>query len=133
MTDVESGVTWLLEEGVFDSNHNALADAVRAAGHRVVFVNDERGMPAVQGPAIFHGSLENAARIASAEPWLRPGAFCDVAAFACSTWYPRAARWLLNDAWRATIAASAAASAPASRGPRSRSPSGRLWIGPGVS
>lgn len=105
MTAVDSPVTWLLEDGVFDANHDALAEAVRAAGHRVVRVSDERGTPPVEGPAIFHGSLENAARIASVEPWLRPGAFCDVAAFACSAWYPRAAKWLLNDEWSLTTVA----------------------------
>lgn len=113
MTAAESPVTWLLEDGVFEANHDALAAAVRDTGHRVVRVDDERGVPTVEGPAIFHGSLGTAARIASGKPRLSPGAFCDVGAFACSAWYPRAARWLLNDVWRLSSVAALVADAAA--------------------
>jgi hypothetical protein len=99
---------WLLEAGVFGSGFD-LAEAARGAGHRVTRWDDAWGGPGgwvgptPSEPVVFHGSLANAARIAQERPW-RPGSWCDVAAFRCSTWYPRAARWLLNEDWRASSA-----------------------------
>jgi hypothetical protein len=59
---------------------------------------------------LFHGSLQNAARISSERGW-RPGAYCDAAAFHCSRWYPEAAAWLLNKHWRVLPAAALVADA----------------------
>ena len=43
--------------------------------------------------------MGNAARVRDGLGW-RPGAFCDVKAFTCSTWYPGAAEWLVHREWR---------------------------------
>lgn len=104
---------WVIERGVFASGFD-LGDAARAAGHAVSTWDDAwwtDGLPAWSGPTLFHGSLGNAARIAREAPW-RPGAFCDAAALACSAWYPRAGRWLLNEAWQVLPASRLVADPP---------------------
>ncbi len=98
---------WILEEAVFASGFS-LADAARAAGHRVTSWDDawwsNQGWPRrVDSPTVFHGSLGNAARIRREVGW-HPGAFCDVDAFRCAAWYPTAAAWLLHQSWTLTSA-----------------------------
>jgi hypothetical protein len=96
-------VTWVLEREVFPMSHAPLEEAVTTAGQRVVLWDDEwwstQHWPLLTGvPVVFHGSLANAEKIRNKLPW-RPGAYCDVDAFRCSSWYPRAAEWLLHRAW----------------------------------
>jgi hypothetical protein len=100
----ERQVTWVLESSAFPGGHATLTPALAAAGHRVVQWNDEWWMngkwPRLADQAVvFQGSLGNAARVRSGLPW-RPGAFCNVPAFACSTWYPQAEEWLVHRQWR---------------------------------
>jgi len=101
---MKNATVWVLEPDVFPSNHDAFVRAVHEAGHEVVLWQDDWGLtgswPRLDSrTVVFHGSLENAARIAAELPW-RPGAYCDVAAFQCSTWYPQAQRWLLHRHWQ---------------------------------
>jgi len=98
-------VTWVLESAAFPDRHAALIAALDRAGHPIVQWDDDwwasgRWPRLGDGPVVFHGSLENAARIRAGLPW-RPGVFCDVGAFTCSTWYPRASAWLVHRQWRA--------------------------------
>lgn len=99
---------WLVEHGVFGSGFDVTA-AARRAGHRITPWQDEwwgtEGWPRLgDEPVLFHGSLENAARIHRAKlPW-RPGAFCNADAFRCSAWYERARPWLLNADWEIVAA-----------------------------
>lgn len=105
---------WVLEQGVFGSGCD-LGPAARAAGHPVSRWDDawwDEGAPRHAGPVLFHGSLENADRVRRDLGW-RPGAFCDAAAFACTAWYPRAGRWLLNADWRCVPAQALVAAPPA--------------------
>jgi ATP-grasp domain-containing protein len=100
--------SWVIEKNVYHDNDSRLADAARSAGHTVVVWNDDwwltSGWPDLSsGPAVFHGSLENAARIARELSW-KPGAYCDVDAFECTSWYQAASQWLINDKWIAVEA-----------------------------
>jgi hypothetical protein len=94
-------MTWVLEREVFP-NGDVIRDAAADAGHRVVdwsddwWVNSE--WPSLDGTALFHGSLGNAARIGGAIPW-KPGAYCQTKLFHCSAWYGAAAKWLLHERW----------------------------------
>lgn len=98
-----ASVTWVLEAGVFPDSHDAMAAAVRGLGH-VLRVWDEdwaredRWPRWDDRPVVFQGSLGVADLVARRLPW-RPGSFCDTAAFCCSSWYPRARRWLLQQDW----------------------------------
>src|SRR4051794_11256383 len=99
MTD--AGMTWVLERDVF-AQGDCIRDAAAQAGHRVIDWSDawwgNSGWPRLDGPVLFHGCLANAARIAGTLPW-KPGAYCDTAQYMCSSWYPRAAKWLLHERW----------------------------------
>lgn len=101
MTGGSASLTWVLEAGVFPSG-DCLATGARDAGHGVLSWEDEwwthGNWPRITGPAVFHGSLGNADRIARELTW-RPGAFCNTAAFHCSAWYEGARSFLLNDRW----------------------------------
>ena len=98
---LDARMTWVLERDVF-ANGDCIRDAASEAGDRVVEWSDEwwasSGWPQLDGPVLFHGSLGNAARIPRVVPW-KPGAYCDTARFYCSTWYPAAAKWLLQQRW----------------------------------
>lgn len=99
-----AAITWVIEPEVFDHADASLRAAARSSGHDLVLWNDEwwstRRWPALRDRfAIFHGSLDNARRVRAECGWT-PGAFCDVDAFNCSAWYPRAREWLLNRDWR---------------------------------
>jgi hypothetical protein len=96
--------TWLLESPAFPNRHATILPALAAAGHAVIQWDDawwtSGDFPRLaETTVVFHGSLGNAARIHADLPW-RPGAFCDVAAFHCSAWYPRAREWLVHREWR---------------------------------
>ena len=105
--------TWVLEAEVFPGTHAAMRGAVEAIGSRVVVWDDawwrNGGLPGLDGVVLFHGSLGNADRVARELPW-RPGAHCKTEEFRCSAWYPRAERWLLHEAWRATTVGALVAS-----------------------
>jgi hypothetical protein len=96
-----TSLTWLLEPDAFP-NGDCLGLAAHNAGHRIVNWSDEwwtnARWPVVEGPVLFHGSLENADRIARERPWI-PGAYCHTENFRCSTWYRTAAKWLLHERW----------------------------------
>jgi hypothetical protein len=96
-------INWILEREVFNDNHDRLAEAAIKAGHKVTSWDDfwwENGnWPSLENePAIFHGSLGNANRIASDLSW-RPGVFCNTSAFECRAWYESAKSWLLHEKW----------------------------------
>jgi hypothetical protein len=97
-------LAWVLEPEVFsDESFRRMREAVIEAGHEVIPWNDEwwtsgRWPRLADRKAIFHGSLGNAAQIRQTLPW-RPGAYCDVRAFHCSSWYPLAAEWLVHRQW----------------------------------
>jgi len=104
VADKDHRVAWILERDVFPSSHALLEEAVIGAGQRVVLWDDEwwstrRWPPMTGAPVIFRGSLANAEMVRTTLPW-RPGAYCDVNAFRCSAWYPRAAEWLVHRQWR---------------------------------
>jgi hypothetical protein len=99
-----SQVTWVLESDVFPTSHKPLRAALKSAGLSVLDWRDEwwagDTYPKLDTvPAVFHGSLGNAATIAERLPW-KPGAFCKASAFHCSAWYEAARRWLLHRDWR---------------------------------
>ena len=107
-SDMGEQTSWVVEPRVFPATYGRFADAIREAGHCVVEWSDEwwqsNEWPHLgDEPVMFHGSLGNAARVRSERPW-RPGAFCNVAAFHCSQWYPSAARWLVHQKWHLTQA-----------------------------
>ena len=88
--------------------YRAFGAAIVAAGHERLVWDDlevlSAGFPRPShGVVVFHGSLGTAERVRRELPW-RPGAYCRVEAFACSSWYPRAARWLLHRRWSLTTA-----------------------------
>lgn len=91
---------WLIEPRVFSPRYGEqMIAALQDAGHAWSAWEDDwwtSGLPDFDAPVIFHGSLGNAAEIAARCPQWRPGAFCDVEAFRCAAWYPRAERWLLQ-------------------------------------
>jgi hypothetical protein len=95
-------VTWILESDVFPETHLPVRDAIRRIGHSVVNWDDawwNDGFPVdLTSPIVFHGSLGNAALITERLNW-RPGSFCPVDAFRCSTWYESARPWLLHSNW----------------------------------
>lgn len=93
-------IHWLLELTMFEEQQLALREAALARGHRVSAWRDDwwddNEFPCLREERVlFHGSLGNAARLALDPRW-QPGAFCDVTAFRCSTWFARALPWLLN-------------------------------------
>ena len=91
---------WLLEPDVFSPEHDQrMTTAVKAEGHSVVLWEDgclSKGVPAYKSPVVFHGSLGIADGIATECLNWQPGAFCKTEAFRCSAWYPKAARWRLQ-------------------------------------
>lgn len=94
---------WVLESTVFPTTHARLREAIAECGQRIIDWRDEWWSSApprlAESPVVFHGSLENAARVRSSLAW-HPGAYCDVSAFQCTAWYPLAGDWLLNQVWR---------------------------------
>lgn len=110
-------MTWVLESDVFPECHGPLRSALDDAGLRVVNWNDDwwsnGSWPALADtPAVFHGSLGNAAAIAERLQWI-PGSFCRTAAFCCSAWYGAARQWLLHRDWRILPADEFVAKGPA--------------------
>jgi hypothetical protein len=96
-------LTWVLESGVFPVSHEGLRIAIQQRGEKILDWQDDwvtnDGLPALSGsPAVFHGSLGNAAMIASRNLWC-PGAYCAVPKFCCSAWYEDARSWLLHRKW----------------------------------
>lgn len=99
-------LTWILERSVYPDNHDRLADAVEKAGQSVISWDDSwwgsSKMSEYDGKqTIFHGCLENAARINAETDW-SPGAYCKVDAFKCSSWYPDTEQWLIHSRWALT-------------------------------
>ena len=100
--------SWVIEPQVFPATYERFSSAICDAGHRVVEWSDDwwrsGNWPSLgTEPIVFHGSLGNAARIHTELFW-QPGAFCNVAAFHCSQWYPVVARWLIHRRWHLTCA-----------------------------
>lgn len=107
----EIQVTWVVEQEVFPAEQvQAFTTATAKLGHRAVRWKDEwkegpsspllpPHAPSI--PFVFRGSLGNARWVQENLLW-RPGAYCDVEAFRCTSYYPRAERWLLaGTKWRA--------------------------------
>lgn len=89
----------MLERHVVADGHRGLAAAVARAGGRVVDWSDEwwtNRVPQLAGPVVFHGSLNNADRIARELSW-SPGALCTTANFACHVWWPVLADLLVSE------------------------------------
>ncbi len=100
-------ITWILQPDTFGEHYRAFERAIDAAGHSRIEWMEEwadldaaalRARLAVEGPAVFHGSL-SAAHSVHSKSDLKPGAYCDEQAFRCSSWYPRAEPWLVHRAW----------------------------------
>ena len=98
-------VMWIVEAEVFPEE----LEVLRALGVNVKPWSsawDPDAPPSFDGAAvIFRGSLGLADRLArnTSAAW-RPGAFCRTQAFACSAWYPRAAKWSAQSDWLFTTA-----------------------------
>jgi len=80
-------------------------------GHGVSSWSDpwwsSRGFPELEGPVVFHGSLQNAAQIAEARPELglprwSPGAYCGREGLRCRAWYPQVAELLVDSDYMLT-------------------------------
>ncbi|MFN3244336.1 MAG: ATP-grasp domain-containing protein [Planctomycetota bacterium] len=102
------GITWILERGVMADVHERLRAAAAASDQEVLDWRDEwfESWPRCTARhVVFHGSLGFAARVHAESPWT-PGAFCDVPAFCCSSWYASAGRWLLHREWAMQTVAS---------------------------
>ena len=96
-------VTWVLEPDIFPETHEPIRNAIRDRGLRLVDWSDawwSDGVPTrvPKSSVVFHGSLGNAARIASELNWT-PGSFCPVQSFRCSSWYESARQWLVHQYW----------------------------------
>ena len=106
---------FVLETGVFGPDA-PLAQAARAAGHRVAVWDDgwwEAGLPSFAGEAVFfHGSLGNAARLATLGVW-SPGSLCATERLRCSVCWPAAEPWLLSRGWLASTASALVSHPPA--------------------
>ncbi len=99
-----TGVTWVLEAETFPGSHESMREAIVQEQNAVVIWNADwwangRWPRLNENAVVFHGSLGNAARITQELPW-RPGAYCNTAAFHCSSWYPRAKEWLVHRDWK---------------------------------
>lgn len=110
-----TAIIWILESEVFPSSHARLRRAINDAGHRIVESRDDWWLDEPphferQTPVVFHGSLGNAALIEMKANW-SPGSFCPVNDFCCTTWYPRASKWLLHRDWQCVPANDLVASA----------------------
>jgi hypothetical protein len=121
MTSGDRQVTWVLESDAFPGRQALLEAAIQRAGHRLVQWSDEwwidGNWPRLGDSAvIFQGSLGNAARIRKELPW-RPGAYCDIQSFSCSSWYARAQEWLAHKTWRIVPANVLVADTAAALGP----------------
>lgn len=97
------GVTWVLESGAFQERPELMREAVLRAGDRWLEWQDEwlesgDWPPLRDGPVVFRGSLGNADVIRRRLLWA-PGAYCDTAAFHCSSWYPKVGQWLIQSRW----------------------------------
>jgi len=100
-----SKLVWVVEPDVFGQDYN-LPFAAKAVGHNVLEWCDDwwetkRWPELTDKLVIFHGSLNNAARISAELPW-NPGAFCDIDWLHCSTYFPIVEKWLLNKCWALT-------------------------------
>jgi hypothetical protein len=98
-----SPVTWILEPDIFPDTHAPIRAAIRDLGFTLVDWSDlwwSDGVPTTipSTQVVFHGSLGNAARIATDLGW-SPGSFCPVDAFHCSAWYESARPWLIHADW----------------------------------
>lgn len=107
MSTESKPVTWIVETEVFPERYQHFAAAVEASGSELIRWQDDwwhsKRFPSLSGPAVFHGSLGNADRIARELDW-SPGAFCDTPAFYCSAYAPHFAdRWAHTDAKFTTV------------------------------
>jgi hypothetical protein len=96
-------VTWVLEPDIFPETHGPIRNAIRDRGLRLVEWSDAwwtDGVPSniPTSCVVFHGSLGNASRIANELQW-KPGSFCPVQSFLCSSWYKSARQWLVHTDW----------------------------------
>ena len=124
--------TWVVESDVFPETHGPIRDAIRHRGHRLVDWSDmwwADGVPSdiPNSAVLFHGSLGNAARVASELRWA-PGSFCPTNAFNCSSWYGSTRQWLVHTAWE-ICPASAAVDKAAEIANRLQSPD-RVFVRP---
>jgi len=99
-----SQIQWVLEQDVLPELHEKMARSIRACGMSVIPWQDDwkstGDWPQLTSQrAIFHGSLENAAFVRNEIPW-KPGAYCNVERFQCSSWYPSTSRWVFNQPWK---------------------------------
>jgi len=94
-------VTWVIETGIEPDYEQRLIASVKVAGlpfHERKMLPFGEGMkpPIIEGPVIFHGSLQGAAWIREHLPWT-PGAIEHPHAFFCRYYYPRLQGFLLNE------------------------------------
>lgn len=97
-------IHWILESHVLPNLHQNLRDAAEKHGHRVSDWNDDwsfRWPNFSEQFVLFHGSLGVANEINQNSPW-KPGSFCNLAAFHCSTYYPLVESTLIHQSWQAT-------------------------------
>ncbi len=104
---------WWIED-LSDGQDQRLPQAALSFAHRVTRWDDhawETGrLVAHPGEVVlFHGSLANAARLAT-DPRVSPGAFCNTDALAYSAWAPLLEDLLVTPLWTRTTVAQAVAS-----------------------
>lgn len=95
---------WLLEKDVFEENLAVLQDAIVSQGMDYDIVDyipfegmkfDRKYNPEEEDCIISYGSLGLIKQVIKQTRWI-PGAWCDLKRFACSYYYPRLSRYLLN-------------------------------------
>lgn len=98
-------LTWYFERGAFRHAEERFRVAVEGRGHEFARWHDEMWTalpPLARGHrVVFMGALANADKLRQLAIW-EDGTFCDTEAFRCSSWYPRASSWLLNERWHQT-------------------------------
>lgn len=93
-------LTWILEPNVFGKKFVEFENAIKNAGHNIIYWCEEYSNPVnvpdtlrwLQGPAVFYGSLGVAEHINS-NWFFIPGTFGALDKFNCEVYYPKVLSW----------------------------------------